>query len=434
MPRPRLNERQLNVLRRICHGPQVTSADSDLAVTVYALRHRKLVTTTWANGRWTAAATDAGRQYLAENDTTNPHPAAPGAASPRASDSTGNDAAHLITTIRQADGTLHITDPSAAERARLRRLLHAARAEHLVPDGHHLQYTGRDKGDMIITLRPGPTPARDTPQTAPIAVPADLLTTRLHPAARDTPLPVCPNCRSRARRILHALCLAAQQQGHTAGAPASTSSASLVITAGEHTFPLSFTEGSHEVPDTEGIKYSWQRVTARTTHPSHQLELSLEHSYAHPGRRYRWGDRQRWRLEDKLPDVLREVAHRARIEHERQLARQRAENETRQRWLAAMEQARTDFIEAHRLKTLRAQVHAWQEATAIRDYCQALEEHQPGTATPETVAQWIAWARAYAKSIDPLPHNPGLPPDPDITPQDLRPYLHGWSPYEPKQR
>ena len=60
----KLNERQLNALRRICHGQTpVTSADSSLAVTVYALRNRGLVTTTWADGRWSAAPTEAGRQH-----------------------------------------------------------------------------------------------------------------------------------------------------------------------------------------------------------------------------------------------------------------------------------------------------------------------------------------------------------------------------------
>jgi len=438
MPHTRLNERQLDVLRRICQGPPVTSADSGLAVTVYALRNRGLVTTTWTNGRWTAAATDTGRRQVAEAGTTTPlpaeQPAVPATPDPGAPSPAMSEAARLITTIRQSGGTLRITDPSPAERARLRRLLHAARTEHLAPGGHHLQYTGRDKGDMIITLRPGPAPARAVPRTVPVDVPTDLLTTRLHPVARDARVPVCPSCQSRARRILHALCLAAQQQNYTVDAPASASPASLVITAGESAFPLFFTEGSHEVPDTTGIKYDWQRVTARTTRPSHRLELSLEHSYAHPGRRFHWGDRQRWRLEDKLPNLLSEIAHRAHTERERQLARQRAQEETRRRWLAAMDQARADLIQAHRLKALRAQVRAWQEATAIRDYCQALEAHQAGTAAvSETAAQWIAWARAYADSIDPLPHTPGLPPDPDITPTDLRPYLHGWSPYEPKR-
>ncbi|MFJ8536829.1 hypothetical protein [Streptomyces sp. NPDC093591] len=429
MARIKLNERQLDVLRRICHdNTPVTSDDPGLAATVYALRNRGLVTTSWADGRWTAAPTETGRQHLAQID---PEPA-PLPRTPRSSAKT--EAAELITRLQQSGGTFHITDPNPAERAHWRRILHAARAGQLIPDGHHLRYSGRDKGDLIITLRTGPPPARTTPATDTIAVPDQVPPDRLHIVARDAPLPVCPDCQHRARRILHALCLAAEDRNLTVSSPAPDSTASLVITAAKSAYPLFFHEGTYEVPDPSGVKYAWQRVTARTTRPSHQLELSLKHSYAHPGRRSHWGDRQRWRLEDKLPALLREIAHRAHTEHERRLAQQRKEEQTRERWLAAMTQARTDLIEDHRQKTLRTQVQAWHEATAIRAYCRALEDHH-GT-SPDAVAavtRWIAWARTYADRIDPVPQNPGLPDPPAITPEDLRPYLHGWSPYEPKR-
>ena len=174
----KLNERQLNALRRICHGQTpVTSADSSLAVTVYALRNRGLVTTTWADGRWSAAPTEAGRQHLAETDS-EPAPRL-NASAP----STGTEAAVLITKIQQAGGTLHITSPTPDERARFRRALHAARADHLIPDGHHLQYTGRDKGDLTITLRPGPPPTSAHPQPTPSKSPTPC------PKSASTPSP-----------------------------------------------------------------------------------------------------------------------------------------------------------------------------------------------------------------------------------------------------
>jgi uncharacterized membrane protein len=69
--RTKLNERQLEVLRRICHGQMpITSDDSDLTATVYALRNRGLVTTTRADGRWSAAPTEAGHRNLAQTDAT----------------------------------------------------------------------------------------------------------------------------------------------------------------------------------------------------------------------------------------------------------------------------------------------------------------------------------------------------------------------------
>lgn len=429
MARTKLNERQLDVLRRICRGTTpVTSEEASLAATVYALRNRGLVTTTRAEGRWTAAPTDAGRQYLAQNDP------APAPGREASATSTAPEASELITRLQQAGGTLSITNPTPPERARWRRALHTARAEQILPDGHHLHYTGRDKGDLVITLRPGPPPTRTTQAAQAIPVPDDLPRHRLHLLVQDARISACPDCQPRARRILHALCLAAEDKNYTISSPASDSTATLVITAGESAFPLLLQEGSYEVPDPSGVKYAWQRVTARTTRPSHQLELSLERTYAHSGRHSQWGDRQRWTLEDKLPALLREITHRADTEQERRLAQQRKMEDRRQRWLAAMAQARTDLVEDHRLKTLRAQLHAWQEATAIRAYCHALEAHQ--TTRPNTIEaarQWIVWARAYADRIDPVLQSPELPDPPAIRPEDLRPYLHGWSPYEPKR-
>ncbi|MFJ8469591.1 hypothetical protein [Streptomyces swartbergensis] len=426
MARTKLNERQLDVLRRICHGETpITSDDSGLAATVYALRNRGLVTTTRADGRWSAAPTEAGHRHLAQTDATlAPRPSAP---------STAPEAAELITRLQQSGGTMHIANPTPDERAHWRRALHAARADHLVPDGHHLQHTGRDKGDLFITLRPGPPPRRSTPPDETVPVPDDLPPDRLHPAAATAHILVCSDCQPRARRILHALCHAAEAKNYTVSNPETGSAASLVITIGDSSFPLSFHEGSYEVPDPSDAKYAWQRVTARTTRPSHELELSLEHTYTHRGRRSHWGDRQRWRLEDKLPALFREIAHRAHTEDERRQAQQRKEEETRQRWLTAMQQARTALLEDHRLKALRTQVQAWQEATAIRAYCDALEDHHAATDVAEATTAWTTWARAYADRIDPVPQNPGLPDPPTITPEDLRPYLRGWSPYEPKR-
>ncbi|MEJ8673057.1 hypothetical protein WKI71_45605 [Streptomyces sp. MS1.AVA.1] len=149
----KLNEPQLDVLRRICHSETpVTSDDSRLAATVYALRSRGLVTTAQADGRWSAAPTEAGRQRLAQADPTLA-PSTTGSAS-----STAAEAAELIIKLQQAGGTVRITDPTPDERARWRRALRAARADHLVPEGHQLQHTGRDKGDLVITLRPGSRP------------------------------------------------------------------------------------------------------------------------------------------------------------------------------------------------------------------------------------------------------------------------------------
>ncbi|MGE7434033.1 hypothetical protein [Kitasatospora sp. NPDC001175] len=344
----------------------------------------------------------------------------------------------MITDIERAGGVLRITDPSAAERLRVRRALHAARALQLVPEGHFLSYSGRDKGDLVIRMTVGEHPAHTAAHINPVPVIVDLTAEEIHPTVRDAQVSVCTECQDRTRLILHALATAAEQRGFTVGPARQESRASLAITAHGTAFPLFLAEGSIEVLDVDSVQYSWQRVTARTTQPSHQLELSIESTWAHRGRRYRWGDRQRWRLEDTLPQILREIEQRAQLDHERQLARERQKEQTRLDWQAAMDQARQKLLDANRRDVLRDQVETWHEAVRVRAYCDALEQHlvdaPAGEADTCAVREWITWARSYADRIDPLPTYPRIPPVPRASPEDLRPYLGGWSPHEPKRR
>lgn len=448
MPDERLNDRQVAVLRRICQEEDpVTSADSALAHSVYALRRRGLVTTVWVDGRWTAAPTPAGHQRLARAAAPASSPArragelppdtAP-ATSPPMKPPAHAAAARLIADIEYAGGVLRVTDPPPAERARLRRALHAARASGLLPPGHHLSHTGRDKGDLVIRLLAGQPQAR--PLERPVSVPVneDLPATALHTVVRACRLPVCPDCEARARRILHALAVAADGRGMTIDPAPQESRASLVITVHDTLFPLVLREGAVEIPDTESLRYPWQRVTRHTTKPSHLLDLSLAHDWAHRGRRYQWGDRRRWRLEDKLPQVLSEIEQRAEINRDRQAVHEQKERETRYAWHRAIDQARRQLLDTHRRDHLREQIEAWQEAARVRSYCDALQHHLARTPATEAdthaTLEWITWARSYADGIDPLAASPRAPAPPEITPEALRPFLYGWSPYKPERR
>lgn len=169
----KLNERQLLLLQRIGGDDEpVTAANPELANTVYALRVRGLVTTPRKNGVWRAEITDAGRFYLENGchpetpgltgaqtrsqqpkpgSRNKPAPVEAGSAKPRAS-MPANHAAELIKRLQAEGGTLHIPDPDPGTRARYRSALYAAKQPGIVPEGHHLLHTGRDKGDLIIRL------------------------------------------------------------------------------------------------------------------------------------------------------------------------------------------------------------------------------------------------------------------------------------------
>jgi hypothetical protein len=148
------------------------------------------------------------------------------------------------------------------------------------------------------------------------------------------------------------------------------------------------------------------------------------------GRQSSWGDRKRWTLEDRLPQLMRELETQAVEAEERRLAKEREEAELQRQWEAAMDLAKRRFVEDHRIEVLRNRVRAWQEAEAIRRYCDAVETRHGDeaiAADPEA-AQWLALARAHADRAQQLPR---MPADPEITHEALRPYLGRWSPYGP---
>jgi hypothetical protein len=95
-----------------------------------------------------------------------------------------------------------------------------------------------------------------------------------------------------------------------------------------------------------------------------------------------------------------------------------------------MERAKRRLVADHRLEVLRSRVHAWEQADAIRAYCDAVETRHGSetiTADPDA-AEWLALARERADHLQQLPR---MPPDPEITHERLKPYLGGWSPYGP---
>jgi hypothetical protein len=157
MPPKNLNDRQLYLLRRIADGVEpVTSREYHLAISVYALRDRGLVTTTrTGGGAWIASITDEGRYYLAHGHyradaavtvTDRSKSIEPNRKPPRISGD------NLIQRLVAAGGSLHIPNPEPAVRAAWRRAIHAVANGGNLPAGMRLWHTGRDKGDLVVRL------------------------------------------------------------------------------------------------------------------------------------------------------------------------------------------------------------------------------------------------------------------------------------------
>jgi hypothetical protein len=149
------------------------------------------------------------------------------------------------------------------------------------------------------------------------------------------------------------------------------------------------------------------------------------------GRQSSWGDRHRWTVEDRLPQMMRELEARAADAEAERLARQRRLAEERHAWEVAMVEANRKFLTAHQCKIMLERSRSWREAEELRSYCNAVEaRHGPeAIAAEESAKRWLEMVRAYADQLQELPV---VPARPRIRPDDLKPYLGGLSPHGPK--
>lgn len=419
----RLNARQNALLRRIADGAEpVTAREHTLAVTVYALRSRGLVTTPRVQGVWVAVITDAGRFYL-EHDAYPLSPARsrrpqPGAVSGKAS-KPALDPVGLVARVQAAGGTLIIENPSAAKCAAWRASIQTA-----ICAGHRLHYTGRLRGDLVITIEPrtaaGPTrngaqrvravrraPVGPLPRTKPhplivelralliathAGVPgADRLDPRL-PAVSRAALP-------RALRILQLLFTQAEQRGHTVRAVNRTDrrrTQGFDLIVHGHAYPITITE-YHDV-----------------------LMVKLDGLF---GGRRAWGDGVRVGLEHKIGDILASLEERAQQAEQRRHAREHAAREHAKAQEAEYARHYAAYARDYATGILREQVAAWRLADDIRALCAQIREHIACGTAPAANHEWITWAHVHADLIDPATGPMTIPQIPPPTPAQLARYL-----------
>ena len=163
----------------------------------------------------------------------------------------------------------------------------------------------------------------------------------------------------------------------------------------------------------------------------------IELGYSRSSRQCRWADRKRWVLEDILGAVLREIETRAVEDAQRKADEERAKAERELRWRAAMEKAKELAAQEQYAEVLRAQASQWQEAASLSAYCDALERRLEEAAGEDETAVasargWLAWARRYVQSLNPLTRLPAMATARQSKPEELAPYLDGWSPHGPE--
>ena len=410
-----LNERQLTLLRRIAENSYpVLPAEHHLAVSIYALRSRRLVTTTGQRRFWTATVTDAGRSALELGSL-------PVAARTSRNGRPGKRSVRVPQSIAQARGT-HVAEaigrvePPATVPV-------AAPVAAAPPPIPVLERLGRPHPIIAVTRDGAKRDSEGWMDT--MRVPG-----MLH-------LRVAPTSFRRVLRIAQSLILEAQRRGHRVEQHSEDRRChgGLCIVVDGYPFELTFVEETdrraHVATKVEldrSARWSYERIPKWDHFPSGRVQLRCGHDAARPLAT----DRVRWRLEDRLDRALAEIERRADELTQRAIEKQRQLEQRRLEWEQAMVVARARLVESQRGELLRQQTERWRQASEIRGFIEAVRARDGATwaVDPKSEA-WLTWAAEHADSIDPLVGPLSMPEPPEPTPSALEPFLNGWSPYGP---
>jgi hypothetical protein len=430
-------------------------------VSAAALHRQGFLSVSGHGANWEAALTEKGEEYLARADGPNP---------PIPRQANVSVTQELVDSVIAAGGSMVVPakswrDPESIDYRRRARL---AEQHGKVPAGKLLAIRNLPDGELEIELVDGPTLPGSGEKPKPIEVPDRI--SRYHPAAkafRDAKdrHEVSKEMIQRAVRIVHVLAREATARGWEArtaslspdvyGRESWTPSKDghLVIETEDELFWFRLREGKVHIRghwEQEVERYrnvnpedAWwrDRELPRGPYDSNadgklELELFCEQRYGYQGRQSRWGDRQRWSLEDRLTDAVLEVEIRAgeaklREKEKREAAiraKQRAEEEAKQRevdFKKHLKEAWHRLFEARRAQELRSQAAAWAEASALSAYCDAVEATHGDD--PEA-RRWLEWARSFVEKHDPLDRPPSLPEIIEAPEDELQQYMpEGWS-------
>jgi hypothetical protein len=363
----------------------------------------------------------------------------------------------LIADLVAAGGVLRVPYWREDGQPDYRQRAIAAQRFGKVPAGKRLVMERVRGGQLEIRLEDA-LPGADL-ELQPVPVPARL--PRPHPVAAryrdqtDQHL-VSRAMLSRSVRIIHAVAVEAERRGHRVASPSvpvrersSRSSAKepvphLVLTVGNHSYSIGILEEKvslrgvwderKRLQDENRLRYPYyggqERLKPYDSDATGKLLITLIASgYTREGRPDTWSDRKSWTLDDKLPELLRELELRTVEDDEREADEKRQAEERQRNWELQMVRAKERYIEAHRAQVLRAQIAARHEAQVMRGYLTELEEaHGEAPAS----AEWIEWIRGFITRIDPLSTPPSMPDVLEPSREDLKPFLPaGVNPYGP---
>jgi hypothetical protein len=362
----------------------------------------------------------------------------------------------LIVDLIDAGGVLQVSRWRERGERDYLQLVDAAQRWGKVPEGKRLVTDHTLGGQLEIRLEDAPEGTVIAP--APVAVPARLA--KPHPVARqyrdDTDRhQVAKASVSRAVRIIHALAVEAEVRGYEVkklqfdlpprrgyARRSMNGDADFSIGIRGHHYGLHLSEEKVPLRGVWEDQERWKRtdyyhrqlgveprIGRYDSDGSGRLTLGID-GYSREGRQSSWGDRRSWTLEEKLPEILRELEVRAVEDDHREAERRRQQEERQREWEAAMARAKLRFIEAERENTLRSEVASWQEAQLFERY---LSEVEATHGDDLEAAEWIEWMRGFISRLNPISRTARMPEVPEPDPSDLKPFLGGWSPYGPQR-
>ncbi|WP_461025820.1 hypothetical protein [Streptomyces sparsus] len=377
--------------------------------------------------------------------------------------------AALIAQVQQAGRYLRIPNPSQEERARYRRAFDAAR--QCAPEGYHLKYSGRAKGDFFLGLLR--VSGEDDTEWNRIRLARSRVITDVEDViaavtADHSAFEISEEVLPRVASLLRLLADEALSRHGEIAVSKKRKQPRPLVTVHGRTYEISFRERQKQVryvPKQPGRRtYDWQRVTpAHRSEPSGELELLVsDHNSGYSyGWKKEWADTAKKPLEEQIPSVFRalktraEEQERARLEREAEQRRHREERERqeqerrrleaereereRQEWETAVSVASTKAVHAVRAEHFGTALERWRAAGEIRTFCVALDEAAATSGDAreaDRLREWSAWGKAEADRLDPALRGKGLAAlnfHAEPTGEQLRPFLDGWHPHRPEK-
>lgn len=436
-----LHQKQIDVLTWIGNGcpDGIYTEGWEHRIIARALERRGLVSVGGRGPTWVATITTAGRTWL---------DSPPVAAEIIPEES---DADRLIDDVIAAGGTLHI--PAAdAEAKQWDKLVRLSLKSPKRPHGKKLmiarvgdwyskeqQISFTERFEDYVTATPVPVPDR---------------VAKYHPVVKHYLTDkqwqfVSQEHLSRAGRILQAVAVEAERRGLQVIVPSKAKQNQgqpqhkrvighlwIVTKQGEYSVEIK------EIPGTGGAKRGYYSdypkstprwISQRQTDfiSTGRLDLVLDGPRTpYQGEHFR--DARRTTVEDKLPDVFARLDTYALEANWAEQERIRVKAERQVRWEAAMVKAKEDYARHDRWEHFKALAKTSEKLRAYRSFMESAENaamtlpmgEQVGTTT------YLSEMRSIIDKLDPLATPTLIVPEvPEPKPEDLKPFLGGWSPY-----